>query len=57
MNVYVIAILTKTRQKKPHYQYLNEYKYQDKDDAINKVKELSKGSKAKYVVCRMFEYN
>lgn len=57
MNVYVIAILTKTRQKKPHYQYLNEYKYQDKDDAINKVKELSKSSKAKYVVCRMFEYN
>lgn len=57
MNVYVIAILTKARQKKPHYQYLNEYKYQDKEEALQKVKELSKTSKAKYVVCRMFEYN
>lgn len=56
MNLYVIAILTNARTKKPSYQYLHQYKYTSKDEALQMVKELSKQSKKKYVVCRTFEY-
>ena len=56
MTLFIIAILTNARSKKPSYEYLHQYKHTSKDEAIEMVKALSKKSKKKYVVCRMFEY-
>ena len=56
MNLFIIAILSNARSKKPSYEYLHQYKYTSKDDAIAKVKELSKQSKKKYVIVKTFEY-
>ena len=51
--IYVIAIMINARKKKPTYQYLHEYRYDDKDEALQKVKELSKGNRTKFTVLKL----
>ena len=48
--------MTNARNKKPSFKYLHEYRYENKDDAVLKVKQLSKGSKNRYVVCKLHNY-
>lgn len=51
--IYVIAIMSNARKKKPTYQYLHEYRYDDKGEALQKVKELSKGNRTKFTVLKL----
>ena len=41
--IYVIAIMSNSRKKKPTYQYLHEYRYEDKA-IIDLIKQLHKES-------------
>ena len=45
--------MSNSRKKKPTYQYLHEYRFDDKDEALQKVKELSKGNRTKYTVLKL----
>lgn len=56
MILYTIAIMTNARNKKPTFKYLHEYRYENKDDAVLKVKQLSKGNNIRYVVCKLYNY-
>lgn len=56
MILYTIAIMTNARNKKPSFKYLHEYRYENKDDAVLKVKQLSKGNNIRYVVCKLHNY-
>ena len=51
--IYVIAIMSNSRKKKPTFQHLHEYRYEDKDEALQKVKELSKGNRTKFTVLKL----
>ena len=48
--------MTNARNKKPTFKYLHEYRYENKDDAVLKVKQLSKGNNIRYVVCKLHNY-